>query len=231
MRTRQRQEARSSPLLLGAAAAACWPPLPRSWAATPGAGMRGTRCAAGAACVRLKLLPCAAHARTRTRTACAQGQLLRGISQLAGEHETLVSSSWEGSAAWLDVEGRVRDGEAARRLALLSVNQVRWPGRQCARCVVPAGPGIPPLYARTHLHTLARAHARMCCACMCTRRSVCSVRTSSCGTWWAAWRSCGRACCPLRWWAGCRCVVRLRRGGAGARRGRGCSSCRAQELQ
>ena len=36
-----------------------------------------------------------------------------------------VSISWEGSAAWLDVEGTVHDGETARRLAMLSVNQVQ----------------------------------------------------------------------------------------------------------
>jgi hypothetical protein len=42
-----------------------------------------------------------------------------------GEYSgTTVATNWEGSAAWLDVEGAVRDPELARRMALLSVNQV-----------------------------------------------------------------------------------------------------------
>jgi len=40
-----------------------------------------------------------------------------------GYEGTTVATSWEGSAAWLDVEGAVRDGEMARRMALLAVNQ------------------------------------------------------------------------------------------------------------
>ncbi|KAF5833491.1 hypothetical protein DUNSADRAFT_10211 [Dunaliella salina] len=54
------------------------------------------------------------------------GQLLHALGQLDVDHfGATVATGWEGSAAWLDVEGRVQDGEMARRMAMLTVNQER----------------------------------------------------------------------------------------------------------
>eukprot|EP00983_Pelagomonas_calceolata_P096131 1158095-Pelagomonas_calceolata.AAC.1 len=57
--------------------------------------------------------------------AWAPGQLLHTLGQLDVEHYgATVATGWEGSAAWLDVEGLVQDGEMARRMAMLTVNQL-----------------------------------------------------------------------------------------------------------